>query len=71
MSIAIPRAGAVQESLRVKDPRSVPKARLTSDRAAAHPILGESAVMRRVLDVKRVAATDSTVLLLGVIRFDR
>jgi transcriptional regulator with GAF, ATPase, and Fis domain len=54
MSIARFRTGAVQES------SSSP------DRAAAALILGESAAMRRVLDqVNRVAATDSTVLLLG------
>jgi transcriptional regulator with GAF, ATPase, and Fis domain len=53
MSIAIFRSGAVQES------SSSP------DRAAAL-IFGESAAMRRVLDqVNHVAATDSTVLLLG------
>jgi transcriptional regulator with GAF, ATPase, and Fis domain len=54
MSIAISRTGAVQE------PSSSP------DRAAAALTLGESAAMRRVRDqVNLVAATDSTVLLLG------
>jgi transcriptional regulator with GAF, ATPase, and Fis domain len=54
MSIAIFQTGAVQES------SSSP------DRAAGALILAESAAMRRVLDqVNHVAATDSTVLLLG------
>jgi transcriptional regulator with GAF, ATPase, and Fis domain len=55
MSIAISRAGTVQESLRVGD-----------SGAAAGLVFGESAAMRRVLDqVDHVAPTDSTVLLLG------
>jgi len=61
MSIAMFRGGAVQESpLPVGKPQSPP------DRAAADLILGESEAIRRVLDqVKQVAATNSTVLLLG------
>jgi formate hydrogenlyase transcriptional activator len=60
MSIAIFR-GAARES-----PLPVRKAQSPSDGAAPGLILGESAAIRRVLDqVKQVAATDSTVLLLG------
>jgi transcriptional regulator with GAF, ATPase, and Fis domain len=66
MSIAILRAGPIQESLQVGDPLPVWKAQSSPDRAAAGLVLGESAAIRRVLDqVKHVAATDSTVLLLG------
>jgi transcriptional regulator with GAF, ATPase, and Fis domain len=54
MSIAIPRPFAVQE------------APIPPDRAGEGLVLGESAAIRRVIDqVKLVAATDSTVLLLG------
>ena len=61
MSIAIFRGGAVQES-----PLPVRKAQSLADHAAADLMLGESEAIRRVLDqVKHVAATDSTVLLLG------
>jgi formate hydrogenlyase transcriptional activator len=61
MSIAIFRGGAVQEpGLPVRKAQSAPEG------AAPGLILGESAAIRRVLDqVKHVAATDSTVLLLG------
>jgi formate hydrogenlyase transcriptional activator len=64
VSIATSRAGAVQES-RVEDPLSDRTSPSSPDGAAGF-ILGESAAMRRVLDqVRHVAATDSTVLLLG------
>ena len=44
----------------------MPKAPFPADRAAAGLIVGESAAIRRVLEqVRHVAATDSTVLLLG------
>ena len=61
MSIVISRGGAVQElALPVRKAHSPP------DGADPGLILGESAAIRRVLDqVKHVAATDSTVLLLG------
>jgi transcriptional regulator with GAF, ATPase, and Fis domain len=61
MSIAILQGGAVQES-----PLPVRKAQSPPDCAAADLILGESEGIRRVLEqVKHVAVTDSTVLLLG------
>ena len=66
MSIAIFRADTVQESLRVGDRLPVRKAKTPDDGVAAGLVFGESAAMRRVLDqVEHVAATDSTVLLLG------
>ena len=66
MSIAIFRADDVQDSPPVRDPSPVPKAPFPADRAAAGLIVGESAAIRRVLEqVRHVAATDSTVLLLG------
>jgi formate hydrogenlyase transcriptional activator len=66
MSIAIFRAGAVQESLPVGDRLPVRTVESPQDGGFAGLILGESAAIRRVLDqVKHVAATDSTVLLLG------
>jgi formate hydrogenlyase transcriptional activator len=66
MSIAIFRAGAVQESLRVGSRLPMLRKAQSPDDAAAGLFFGESAAMGRVLDrVKHVAATDSTVLLLG------
>jgi transcriptional regulator with GAF, ATPase, and Fis domain len=66
MSIAIFRADDFQDSPPVRDPSPVPKAPFPADRAAAGLIVGESAAIRRVLEqVRHVAATDSTVLLLG------
>ena len=66
MSIAIFRTDDVQDSPPVRDPSPVPKAAFPAGRAAAGLIVGESAAIRRVLEqVRHVAATDSTVLLLG------
>ena len=66
MSIAIVRADDLHEPSMIADPFPVPRARLSPDRAAIGAVVGESEGIRRVLDqVKHVAATDSTVLLLG------
>ena len=66
MSIAIFRAGDHHESPLGGDSFPAPKTPFVRDRAAAGLIVGESAAIRRVLEqVRHVAATDSTVLLLG------
>jgi formate hydrogenlyase transcriptional activator len=65
MSIATFRTGSPQGSPPARDPFPVPKAQFFRERASGL-IVGESAAIRRVLDeVEHVAATDSTVLLLG------